>query len=61
MHRNLAGEDIQPAGKPVKRRSHFQPLEVCRLNPKEGASGTKFNSKIVFKKRTVPGVGKTVG
>ena len=65
MHRNLA-EDTQPAGKPVKRRSHLQSLlllllllllsrfscvrlyatpEVCRSNPREGPSGTKFNSK----------------
>lgn len=49
MNRNLAEKDTQAAGKPVKRRSHLQSLEVCRLNPKEGASGTKLNSKI-FKK-----------
>ena len=45
MHRNLAKEDTQAAGKPVKRHSHLQSLEVCRLNPKEGASGTKLKGK----------------
>ena len=66
MHRNSSEEDTQPAGKPVKRRSHLQSLlllllsrfshvrlyatpEVCRSNPREGPSGTKFNSKILKK------------